>query len=581
MKNLRNAWFLISLVLILATFSCEQDAIKVSDETTTEQSFNNATFKNGRPVSEVSALINADNCGNSASTPLIAGQTMTAGEVLVSMVDGKLQVEFKTNDGWVITETQLHVAATLADIPQNNSGSPKIGNFEYKATHNPAVNSYIYSGIEVGELGQVTIAAHAVVTKVVGTELNLSAIDAVMPKSLVVVPKFTQVPSYLQATITQSGSIDGIYESFCVDLDHGINPGKTYTMSAVSSYSTNTDLLSKLVDKPQNLDLVNYVLNTDYSALGATGRELQAVVWTLVDNTTPTSGTGSIKWNQTIVDAIIADAIANGEGYVPTCNGKVVVLLNPGGDLANPVIKSQVTIITMSIATIPASCETVMGDSETAWGQGAKFEGGSWAMYFEYCLSQPTNCITDIEVVNTTIPLEKVNVTINTKQANSYFATTITNGEFMEGTFEGFCMDLDHSIGGGKLYQMYVFSTYTTDIKWLEHYVDKPENFDLVNYIINQDYSALGATYKEIQASIWTVIDDMAITSPTGGISWNQSIVDQIVQDAIANGEGFVPPCNGYVALIMDPNPDGNIRFQVTLIKYPVSLIPNSSKLIY
>lgn len=53
---------------------------------------------------------------------------------------------------------------------------------------------------------------------------------------------------------------------------------------------------------------------------------------------------------------------------------------------------------------IAAHCEVAKIDSkgntiqqETGWGQGEEFEGGSWAMYFEFCKSQCSIIIPDSE----------------------------------------------------------------------------------------------------------------------------------------------------------------------------------------
>ncbi len=575
--NIRKNFILALSILLMAVVGCENN-----DLTSTDINGNVDNIVKNKPVSGTStAVINPDNCGATAITPLIAGQYMDAGYISVTLDGNMLSVTYEANDGWIISETQLHVAATKEELPQNAKGNPVIGNFEFKAEHTPPVSSYTYSDIDVSDLGEVAIAAHAVVSRVAGTGANLEAIENNLPDNFNFKVAFLEDPTYLEATITNSGTLDGVYGSFCVDLDHGIKPGTDYEMSAVSSYSSNTDLLGKLVDKPENLDLLNYIINQDYSELGARGNEIQAVIWTLIDDITPESGRGAIEWNQDVVDAIIADAYENGEGFVPECDDKVFIIMNPGGDIEDPVIKSQVTIVQVTVIEFPNVCETVYTDTETAWGQGVDFSDGSWAMYFKYCIDQPTNCEVDMDVVNDYIPAEKVNVVLQFMRDPSYFQTTISNGGVLDGSFEGNCVDLDHGISSGKLHQMYIFSTYSEDTEWLAHYVDKPENYDLINYLVNQDYSAIGATGTEEQAAIWTLIDDRDLTNGTGGIIWNQDVVDQMIADAEANGEGYVPECGGYVVFIMDPNPGRDIRYQVTLIKFPVSQIPNSSVSVY
>jgi hypothetical protein len=77
-----------------------------------------------------------------------------------------------------------------------------------------------------------------------------------------------------------------------------------------------------------------------------------------------------------VVNAIICDVMAHGEGFLPSCdNGDVIAFiidpgLNPNGLRAQPMI-----------AAAPC-CE---GQGVTAWGDakfGGNFPGPNWATYF-------------------------------------------------------------------------------------------------------------------------------------------------------------------------------------------------------
>jgi hypothetical protein len=67
------------------------------------------------------------------SVPLLAGQTIPAGTVDVSLADGKLVVTYTTSGGWELTEAHLWVGANLADLPQTRKGNPIPGQFPYKS----------------------------------------------------------------------------------------------------------------------------------------------------------------------------------------------------------------------------------------------------------------------------------------------------------------------------------------------------------------------------------------------------------------------------------------------------------------
>jgi hypothetical protein len=70
--------------------------------------------------------------------------------------------------GWCITETHLHVADTMGEVPQKN-GNPTPGHFTYNDEHD-CVTEYMYTiplgDVECGE-DNLIIAAHAVVEKTV------------------------------------------------------------------------------------------------------------------------------------------------------------------------------------------------------------------------------------------------------------------------------------------------------------------------------------------------------------------------------------------------------------------------------
>jgi hypothetical protein len=101
-------------------------------------------------------------CGTPQEVILYAGQNIDAGNVKVWNDATNLYVQFNTSGDWVITQTHVAVATSLAGIPQKN-GNPVPGLFPYKEVHDPAVTTYTYT-IPLGswEAGQeLYIATHA------------------------------------------------------------------------------------------------------------------------------------------------------------------------------------------------------------------------------------------------------------------------------------------------------------------------------------------------------------------------------------------------------------------------------------
>jgi len=104
--------------------------------------------------------------------------------------------------------------------------------------------------------------------------------------------------------------------------------------------------------------------------------------------------------------------------------------------------------------------------------------------------------------------------------------------------------------------------------------VENPDHLDLVNWIINQDYvgeaapDGLGTyTYGDVQRAIWTLVEDGNSTSGLG--AYSQARVDVIVAQATANGEGFVPGCGQFVAVILQPVEPGDA--QVTIAQVTIA----------
>jgi hypothetical protein len=99
---------------------------------------------------------------------LVAGQNLIVGHVFVTNDGTNLYVTYDAKYllGFCLNETHLHVADLWSDVPQNN-GNPTPGQFDYKGEHD-CVDTVSYTvplaGLDVNGDGELTIAAHAVVS---------------------------------------------------------------------------------------------------------------------------------------------------------------------------------------------------------------------------------------------------------------------------------------------------------------------------------------------------------------------------------------------------------------------------------
>jgi len=138
----------------------------------------------------------------------------------------------------------------------------------------------------------------------------------------------------------------------------------------------------------------------------------------------------------------------------------------------------------------------------------------------------------------------------------TYYNINLYNTGTLDDQHNGWCMDTDIGYYWGGVYDVDIYSTY--DPIFLEMgMVEHPENFDLINYIVNQHYvgqtSRSGGVYTigDVQRAMWTLIDD---ETGTGGLGvWSQTHADEIMADAYAYGEGYVPGCGGLVAVALPP----------------------------
>jgi len=103
---------------------------------------------------------------------LLAGQTIDAGDVCVTVADGMVNVTYVTENGWMLAEAHLWVGTNLADMPKTKTGNPKIGNFPYNSGDITGATAYTFE-IPLESLGFVCpgpdqsyfAAAHAAVLK--------------------------------------------------------------------------------------------------------------------------------------------------------------------------------------------------------------------------------------------------------------------------------------------------------------------------------------------------------------------------------------------------------------------------------
>ncbi len=105
-------------------------------------------------------------CANAPRTvPLFAGTT-TVGSVTVSNDATHLYVTYTVTTGFIIDQSALQVATSLAGIPVTSSGDPKTSQFTYRTTNQPGVTSYTYTIPRPPVQSTIYIVANATVQQI-------------------------------------------------------------------------------------------------------------------------------------------------------------------------------------------------------------------------------------------------------------------------------------------------------------------------------------------------------------------------------------------------------------------------------
>lgn len=164
-------------------------------------------------------------------------------------------------------------------------------------------------------------------------------------------------------------------------------------------------------------------------------------------------------------------------------------------------------------------------------------------------------------------PLMLVNIEVS-NGTTSYFNTALTNVpsgyDVINGTYPGWCVDITANMSR---------SPATHEVK-LYSSLNPPgtlanEKWDKVNYVLNHKQG----TADDIQNATWYFINMQNYTSNPPS---NETFAWAMINDALANGTGFVPTTGQTVAVICDPVallPEPT-SVQISIIELTVQVIP-------
>lgn len=142
--------------------------------------------------------------------------------------------------------------------------------------------------------------------------------------------------SYFKAFVSTDNSEEE-FLAYCLQGDQSMDTSYVHQVKRLCSLTKDKTLLSSTVDAPDNLDLVNWILNQDPSkwvrsdGAPANGADRQMAIWKLIEKTgNPTGVNIAGQFDPATVNKIVNDAKANGNNFRPSCGDKVLYVLHKG-----------------------------------------------------------------------------------------------------------------------------------------------------------------------------------------------------------------------------------------------------------
>lgn len=142
-----------------------------------------------------------------------------------------------------------------------------------------------------------------------------------------------------------------------------------------------------------------------------------------------------------------------------------------------------------------------------------------------------------------------------------YFIVTLSNVplgyEVNNIDYAGWCVDDQSPITANTEYNVALWCTYDPSIPWAD------DEWDMVNYVLN--HKVAGASRLDIQEAIWYFVNGSGTGMKPVKPADPQALA--MVNDALANGDGWIPSIGEKIAIFCDPiQPVQKVIIEVELI---------------
>jgi hypothetical protein len=199
-------------------------------------------------------------------------------------------------------------------------------------------------------------------------------------------------------------------------------------------------------------------------------------------------------------------------------------------------------------------------------GMDVKASQKSFTIGFLIIMALSLTLVNNVAAVDTDLNLPSTPVRIEVfNGTESYFETKLmdvpSGYDVTNGTYPGWCIDTRTEMARSPAtHSVFLYSSFNPPGELAN------EEWDKVNYILNHKQG--NAT--DIQQAIWYFINIDGNYTPTSQTAWN------IINDALANGEGYIPAYSQKVAVICYPTvllPTPS-EVQISIIEVNNTVIP-------
>jgi len=177
----------------------------------------------------------------------------------------------------------------------------------------------------------------------------------------------------------------------------------------------------------------------------------------------------------------------------------------------------------------------------------------------KYKYHKRDKCDPDLEGLESSLP-KTINFCTTDQGPDAYLNISI-DGDILTGDYGSWCIDDDLGIALNTCYDN--VSVFLSTGTFPEDAFEYPDNFDLVNWLLNKD--VVGAenpntgelfTYGDLQYAIWVLLDDLRAEDclDCGLGEWSADRAALLVQAAQRKGDGFLPKCGDFVGIILQPD---------------------------